>query len=424
MARTLHSDGDMRLLLAASAVAALSVVACAPDDNVPEVEGLRGTMPSEPITPAEVAAGRGHDGRDGVRPEDGIDGDPLSELARLRALEQSESARTANGVTTAAFAITSCTRTTGYQSGSPRSICVATVDGKQVEINTANAFLAMRTQARRDGVNIYIVSGFRTMEHQRYLYQLYLSGRGNLAAPPGYSNHQNGLALDLNTSDWGVYNWLARNGARYGFRRTVPSEEWHWEHNGSRAPQTSETSTEERCYSQSYERWMEAGTCLQSRIDNAWYQCSGGAWREGRGTHGPCTRTYARGDAGSMAMMPAARECYSATLARNVPYGTCVQSGNDRAWYQCNLSGWLPATAMRGPAGNCVSATALAQAPANRPAITHTCYSTTLGRDMRYGACVQSRSDGLWYQCNYSGWLGASSARGPAGNCVESQPLR
>ncbi len=398
---------------------------CAADVQPPEIDGLRGTMPSEPITAAEVALGRGHDGRDGVRPEDGIDGDPLTTLEQMRAAEATEGEATATGLASAAFAITSCSNTTGYSSGSPRRICVAMVDGKQVEINTANAFLTMRAAALRDGVHIYIVSGFRTMEHQRYLYQLYLQGTGNLAAPPGYSNHQSGLALDLNTSDWGVYNWLAGHGAGYGFRRTVPSEEWHWEHDGRRVPQTAPASTVgERCYSQSYNRWMDGGTCLQSAVDARWYQCADGAWREGRGSHGPCTQSFARGVADAGAQPAAPRDCYSATLARNVRYGGCVQSGNDRRWYQCNLSGWLPSTGTEGPAGRCLTSDALRLTPAAPQHVNHTCYSTTLGRDMRYGACVQSRSDGFWYQCNYSGWLGASSSRGPAGNCVSSNPLR
>jgi hypothetical protein len=403
---------------------ALSAVACAPDDDIPEVEGLRGMLPSEPITVAEVNAGRGHDGRDGVRPEDGIDGDPQTQLERLRAYEAEEGAQTQRGeVSRVVSAVSSCTRTTGYQNGVARSICVTTVDGKQVEINTANAFLAMRAAAARAGVSIYIVSGFRTMEHQRYLYQLYLSGRGNLAAPPGYSNHQNGLALDLNTADRGVYSWLVRNAGTYGFRATVPSEDWHWEHNGSPAAGASAGVGTERCYSQSYNRWMEAGTCLQSRIDNAWYQCADGAWREGRGTRGPCTHTYARGDATQPTMSPSQRQCYSATLARNVPYGACVQGSSDRRWYQCNLSGWLASDAMRGPAGNCVSSTPVTNPSAPPPPTNHTCFSTTLGREVRYGTCVQSRADRQWYQCNFSGWLGANNTRGPAGNCVESRPL-
>jgi hypothetical protein len=124
----------------------------------------------------------------------------------------------------------SCTHAAGYRQGSPMSICVTTIDGKPVESATAAAFLQMRAAAAHAGVNIHVVSGFRTMAEQRHLYALYKAGRGNLAAPPGYSNHQSGHALDLNSKASGVYSWLSHHGAAYGFRRTVPSEQWHWEH--------------------------------------------------------------------------------------------------------------------------------------------------------------------------------------------------
>lgn len=67
----------------------------------------------------------------------------------------------------------------------------------------------------------------------KYLYHCYKTrscNGGNPAAPPGYSNHQSGHALDLNTSASGVYSWLSNHGRAYAFRRTVPSERWHWEH--------------------------------------------------------------------------------------------------------------------------------------------------------------------------------------------------
>ncbi len=111
-------------------------------------------------------------------------------------------------------------------------IDVVMIDGKPVSRRTADAYKRMREAARRDGVTLRVNSGFRTYEHQAELYRLYLAGRGNLAAPAGHSNHQNGLALDLNTSDRGVYRWLTRNAARFGFKRTVPSEKWHWELRG------------------------------------------------------------------------------------------------------------------------------------------------------------------------------------------------
>jgi hypothetical protein len=122
-----------------------------------------------------------------------------------------------------------CSATTGYRAGRPMMVCVTTVNGKEVEAETAKAFARMQDAAKRDGVSLVVVSGFRTMAKQRELYRLYRAGRGNLAAPPGYSNHQSGHALDLNAKARGVYGWLARNGSSFGFRRTVPSESWHWE---------------------------------------------------------------------------------------------------------------------------------------------------------------------------------------------------
>ncbi len=100
-------------------------------------------------------------------------------------------------------------------------------------MNTARAYLRMRKAARNAGITMEVVSGFRSMASQRYLYHCYLTKQcngGNLAAVPGYSNHQSGHALDLNTSAPGVYSYLVDHGHAYGFRRTVPSEKWHWEH--------------------------------------------------------------------------------------------------------------------------------------------------------------------------------------------------
>lgn len=127
----------------------------------------------------------------------------------------------------------SCRRVTGYRSGKAFSLCVTTIDGTYVEVNTARAYLRMRKAARSAGVVLQIASGFRSMASQRHLYHCYKTGAcngGHLAAVPGYSNHQSGHALDLNTAAGGVYSWLANHGHAYGFRRTVPSEKWHWEH--------------------------------------------------------------------------------------------------------------------------------------------------------------------------------------------------
>jgi hypothetical protein len=105
---------------------------------------------------------------------------------------------------------------TAYAKGKAYSIQVIHVGGKPA--------------AHEAGVRLSLTSGFRTNAEQTRLYNCYLSKRcnnGNLAARPGYSNHQNGLALDLSTS-----TWLARNASKFGFVRTVPKEAWHYEYRG------------------------------------------------------------------------------------------------------------------------------------------------------------------------------------------------
>lgn len=110
------------------------------------------------------------------------------------------------------------------------------VDGKPVEKQTALQFLAMRAAAQAAGVKLKLNSGFRTWAEQAALYAKYLAKTGNLAAKPGFSNHQSGTAVDIevgNSFTSPVYRWLEANAARYGFVNTGKSfsqpEPWHWE---------------------------------------------------------------------------------------------------------------------------------------------------------------------------------------------------
>jgi peptidoglycan hydrolase-like protein with peptidoglycan-binding domain len=148
-------------------------------------------------------------------------------------------ARLAREVRHSAAGLPTVTRATAYRNGQPTGrLDLTSIDGKLVSKKVASAFLKMRDAARKDGVDLRINSGFRTMEEQRRLYDGYVRGLPgfNLAARPGYSNHQNGIALDLNTQGTSqsrgtgrVYDWLARNGRRFGFAR-IAAEHWHWEY--------------------------------------------------------------------------------------------------------------------------------------------------------------------------------------------------
>ncbi len=125
---------------------------------------------------------------------------------------------------------------TGSVSGRPRSIRIASIgNGKSMRADAAARFNQMKAAARRAGVTLTPVSGFRTMAQQRSLYAAYLAGRGNLAARPGYSNHQGGLSVDVATNSSyssASYRWLARNARDYGFVNDVRGEPWHWTYRG------------------------------------------------------------------------------------------------------------------------------------------------------------------------------------------------
>ena len=118
----------------------------------------------------------------------------------------------------------------GYRRGRRVAIKVVQLGWADVEVATAKAFLAMREAARADGVDLWIRSGFRSMEQQRWLYAAWKAGWGNKAARPGHSNHQSGRALDLYVDDPATYGWLKQHARRFGFKETVRGEPWHWEY--------------------------------------------------------------------------------------------------------------------------------------------------------------------------------------------------
>lgn len=122
---------------------------------------------------------------------------------------------------------------TGYVKGVAQELKLLPISTRSaMRWDAALAFLRMQGAAQKAGVSLVVNSGFRTMEEQRVLHQKYLSGTGNLAATPGYSNHQGGIAVDIATGGTStpIYTWLVTNAARYGFKRTVESEPWHWEY--------------------------------------------------------------------------------------------------------------------------------------------------------------------------------------------------
>lgn len=95
----------------------------------------------------------------------------------------------------------------------------------RVKPEVAKAFNAMRSAAQGDNIEIGSVSGFRTYKQQADAHRR----KPTLALPPGTSNHQQGIAIDIDVqTDAKTYQWLSENAHKYGFARTVSYEPWHW----------------------------------------------------------------------------------------------------------------------------------------------------------------------------------------------------
>jgi LysM repeat protein len=83
------------------------------------------------------------------------------------------------------------------------------------------------------GIDLYPggpLSAYRTYEEQSYLYNLYLSGQGAPANPPGTSTHNLGIAVDV--PDESMRSVIDEIGGAYGWWGTIPSEWWHVQFGG------------------------------------------------------------------------------------------------------------------------------------------------------------------------------------------------
>jgi len=116
-----------------------------------------------------------------------------------------------------------------------------------VDPDAQNALDALIAGAALDGVSLWMKSGFRSYETQKTLYNNYVARDGKeeadrYSARPGHSEHQTGLAFDLNSLEQSFGEtkegiWLAEHCAEYGFIIRYPAgkeeitgymyEPWH-----------------------------------------------------------------------------------------------------------------------------------------------------------------------------------------------------
>lgn len=79
---------------------------------------------------------------------------------------------------------------------------------------------------RARGNKFHIISGWRSTAKQAVLYAKYLAGTGNLAARPGTSNHERGLAIDHGPHSTAADRAVAR---QFRLHYPVRGEPWHVE---------------------------------------------------------------------------------------------------------------------------------------------------------------------------------------------------
>ena len=142
----------------------------------------------------------------------------------------------------------------------------ATAVNKTLQTVACDAFLEMQKAAATDGVTVWMQSGYRSVKYQTSLYErktkYYLDkGYDNATAkekaaavvnPPGYSEHNCGLAADLNSPEHtgldegfektAAFRWLCEHAGDYGFILRYPKdaedkteiiyEPWHWRYVG------------------------------------------------------------------------------------------------------------------------------------------------------------------------------------------------
>jgi LysM repeat protein len=100
----------------------------------------------------------------------------------------------------------------------------------QLRADAAEAWNAMRAEALRlYGIELEPggpLSAYRTSDQQAELYDLYLSGQGAPAVPPGSSSHEAGLSVDLATPE--MRSIVDEIGGQFGWGKVNgPGEWWH-----------------------------------------------------------------------------------------------------------------------------------------------------------------------------------------------------
>ena len=129
----------------------------------------------------------------------------------------------------------------------------------EVHIDMRDSLLKMREEAKKDGIYLVFLSGYRSINLQKDIFYTLKSirnqeaaERARVSAPPGYSEHSTGFAIDIGDAtqretDFEIqfentkaFRWLIKNAAKFHFKlsfnrdnKYIDYEPWHWRYGGS-----------------------------------------------------------------------------------------------------------------------------------------------------------------------------------------------
>jgi len=142
----------------------------------------------------------------------------------------------------------------------------------EVHMDMRDSLLNMRKEARKDGIYLVFLSGYRSINLQKEIFYSLKSfrnqeaaERARVSAPPGYSEHSTGFAIDIGDAtqretdfetefeNTDAFRWLIKNAAKFHFKlsfnkknKYIDYEPWHWRYEGSiEALKVFETSNRE-----------------------------------------------------------------------------------------------------------------------------------------------------------------------------------
>jgi len=142
----------------------------------------------------------------------------------------------------------------------------------EVHIDMRDSLLNMKKEAEKDGIYLVFLSGYRSINLQKDIFYSLkskrnqeASERARVSAPPGYSEHSTGFAIDIGDATQretdfetefektDAFIWLKKNAAKFHFKlsfsknnKYIDYEPWHWRYEGSiEALKVFETSNRE-----------------------------------------------------------------------------------------------------------------------------------------------------------------------------------